>query len=77
MKKMQIGTIVLGAFIAAPLQASMAQSPQVAYASESRPGYVVFFDKGAARLSAVAADTICSAAIYARATSSPGSCARR
>jgi hypothetical protein len=71
MKKMQIGAIVLTALVGVPIQASMAQSPQVAYASESRPGYVVFFDKGAARLSGVAAETIRSAAIYADSSAGP------
>ena len=68
MKKMQTGAIVLSALVVASIQASMAQSPQVAYASESRPGYVVFFDKGAARLSGVAAETIRSAAMDADRT---------
>ena len=71
MKKMQIGAIVLTALVGVPIQASMAQSPQVAYASESRPGYVVFFNKGAARLSGVAAETIRSAAIYADSSAGP------
>jgi hypothetical protein len=36
----------------------MAQTTNVAYASDPRPGYVVFFDKGTARLSSVADETI-------------------
>jgi hypothetical protein len=43
----------------------MAQSPQVAYASESRPGHVVFFDKGPSRLSGAAAEVIRNAAVDA------------
>jgi outer membrane protein OmpA-like peptidoglycan-associated protein len=60
MKKLQIGAILLGGLVAAPLQASMAQTTNVAYAqtNESRPGYVVFFDKGTAQLSSVADQTI-------------------
>jgi hypothetical protein len=71
MKKMQIGAIVLSAFVVAPVQASIAQSPQMAYASESRPGYVVFFDRGHGRLSGVAAETIRSAARDADRTAGP------
>ena len=58
MKKLYIGAILLGGLVAAPFQASMAQTTNVAYASEPRPGYVVFFDKGTARLSSVADETI-------------------
>jgi hypothetical protein len=45
MTKMQISAIALSALVVVPVQASLAQSPQVAYASESRPRYVVFFNK--------------------------------
>jgi hypothetical protein len=65
MKKLHISAILLGGLVAAPLQASMAQTTNVAYAggaNEPRPGYVVFFDKGAARLSNVADETIRKAA---------------
>jgi hypothetical protein len=58
MKKLHIGAILLSGLVAAPFQASMAQTTNVAYASEPRPGYVVFFDKGTARLSSVADETI-------------------
>src|SRR5260370_38589439 len=59
MKKLHIGAILLGGLIAAPLQASMAQTTNVAYAYASeRSGYVVFFDKGSSQLSAVANETI-------------------
>jgi hypothetical protein len=64
MKKLHIGVILLGGLVAAPLQASMAQTTNVAYvqANELRPGYVVFFDKGTAQLSSVADQTIRKAA---------------
>ena len=58
MKKLHIGAILLSGLVAAPFQPSMAQTTNVAYASEPRPGYVVFFDKGTARLSSVADETI-------------------
>jgi hypothetical protein len=58
MKKLHIGAILLGGLVAAPLQASMAQSTEVAFASDPRPGYVVFFDKGTNHLSRVADETI-------------------
>ena len=64
MKKLHLGVILLGGLVAAPLQASMAQTTNVAYAqaNEPRPGYVVFFDKGTAQLSSVADETIRKAA---------------
>ena len=58
MKKLHIGAILLGGLVAAPFYTAMAQTTNVAYASEPRPGYVVFFDKGTARLSSVADETI-------------------
>ena len=58
MKKLHIGAILLGGLVAAPLYTAMAQTTNVAYASDPRPGYVVFFDKGTARLSSVADETI-------------------
>ena len=58
MKKLHTGAILLSGLVATPFQASMAQTTNVAYASEPRPGYVVFFDKGTARLSSVADETI-------------------
>ena len=61
MKKLHIGAILLGGLVAAPLQASMAQTTSVAHA-QPRPGYVVFFDKGTAQLSSVADQTIRKAA---------------
>ncbi len=57
MKKLHSGAILLGGLVAAPFYTAMAQTTNVAYASEPRPGYVVFFDKGA-RLSNVADETI-------------------
>jgi hypothetical protein len=65
MKMMRIGGIALSALVVVPVQASMAQSPQVAYASESRPADVVFFDKGASLLSGAAAEIIRNAAVDA------------
>jgi hypothetical protein len=64
MKKLQFGAILVGALVAAPLHASMAQSTNVAYANanEPRPGYIVFFDKGTPRLSSVADETVRKAA---------------
>jgi OmpA-OmpF porin, OOP family len=58
MKKLHIGAVLLGGLVAAPLYTAMAQTTNVAYASDPRPGYVVFFDKGTARLSSVADETI-------------------
>jgi hypothetical protein len=58
MKKLHIGAILLGGLVAAPLYTAMAQTTNVAYASDPRPGYVVFFDKGTVRLSSVADETI-------------------
>ena len=62
MKMMRIGAIALSALVVVPVQGSMAQSPQVAYASESRPAYVIFFDKGSSVLSGAAAEIIRNAA---------------
>ena len=60
MKKLHIGAILLGGLVVAPFQASMAQTTNVAYgyASDPRPAYVVFFDKGTSQLSGVADETI-------------------
>ena len=58
MKKLHIGAILLGGLVALPLQASMAQSTEVAFANDPRPGYVVFFDKSSGQLSRVADETI-------------------
>jgi hypothetical protein len=58
MKKLHIGAILLGGLVAAPVYTAMAQTTNVAYANEPRPGYVVFFDKGPAQLSSVADETI-------------------
>jgi hypothetical protein len=63
--KFQIGALALSAVVVAPVQASLAQSPQVAYASESRPGYEVFVDKEPSRLSGAAAEIIRNAALDA------------
>ena len=64
MNKLHISAILVGGLVAAPLHASVAQTTNVAYgyASEPRPGYVVFFDKGTAQLSSVADQTIRKAA---------------
>jgi hypothetical protein len=56
MRKLQIGTILLGGILVAPFQA--AQSQEVAYAYESTPGYVIFFSNGPAHLTSVAGETI-------------------
>ena len=56
MRKLQIGTILLGGIFLAPFQSSVAQ--EVAYANESTPGYVIFFRNGPAHLSSVAGETI-------------------
>jgi hypothetical protein len=56
MRKLQIGTILLGGILLAPLQSAVAQ--EVAYANESTPGYVIFFSNGPAHLSSVAGETI-------------------
>ena len=60
MKNVRIGAILFGGLVIAPLQASMAQTPDVAYAhsTELRPGYVVFFDRDTGQLSSVAGETI-------------------
>ncbi len=58
MKKLHIGAIVLGGLVALPLQASMAQSTEVAFANDPRPGYVVFFDRSTGQLSRAADETI-------------------
>ena len=56
MRKLQIGTILLVGILVAPFQA--AQSQEVAYAYESKPGYVIFFSNGPAHLTSVAGETI-------------------
>jgi hypothetical protein len=56
MRKLQIGTILLGGILVAPFQAAQAQ--EVAYAYESKPGYVIFFSNGPAHLTSVAGETI-------------------
>ncbi len=60
MKNVRISAILLGGLVIAPLQASMAQTTDVAYAhsTEPRPGYVVFFDRDTGQLSSVAGETI-------------------
>jgi hypothetical protein len=58
LKKSHIGAILLGGLFVTPFQAALGQTTNVAYANESRPGYVVFFDKGTGQLSSVAAETI-------------------
>ena len=55
---MHIGAILLGGLFVTPFQAALAQTTTVAYANESRPGYVVFFDRGTGQLSSVADETI-------------------
>jgi hypothetical protein len=56
MGTLQISTIPLGAVLLAPFQAAQAQD--VAYANESRPGYVIFFGNGPPHLTSVASETI-------------------
>ena len=56
MRKLQINTILLGGVLVAPFQTAAAQ--EVAYANESKPGYVIFFSNGPAHLSSVAGETI-------------------
>ena len=56
MRKLQISTILLGGILVAPFQTAVAQ--EVAYANESRPGYVIFFSNGPAHLTSVAGETI-------------------
>jgi hypothetical protein len=63
MRKLQVGTILLGVIVFAPVQAALGQ--EVAYANESRPGYVIFFSNGPAHLSNVAVETIQMAAAEA------------
>jgi hypothetical protein len=58
MKNLHIGAILLGGLFVTPFQAALSQTTNVAYANESRPGYVVFFDKGTVQLSSVADETI-------------------
>jgi hypothetical protein len=58
MKKLHIGAILLGGLFVTPFQAALAQTTTVANAHESRPGYVVFFDRGTGHLSSVADETI-------------------
>ena len=58
MKKLHIGAILVGALFVTPFQAALSQTINVAYANESRPGYVVFFDKASGQLSGVAGETI-------------------
>jgi hypothetical protein len=58
MKKFHIGAVLLGGLFVTPFQAALAQTTSVAYAYESRPGYVVFFDRGTGQLSSVAGETI-------------------
>jgi hypothetical protein len=41
MKKLHIGAILLGGLFVMPFQAALAQTTTVAYANESRPGYVM------------------------------------
>jgi hypothetical protein len=55
MRKLQISTILLGGILVAPFQAAQGE---VAYAYESRPGYVIFFSNGPAHLTSVASETI-------------------
>jgi outer membrane protein OmpA-like peptidoglycan-associated protein len=58
MKKLHIGAILLGGLFVTPFQAALSQTTNVAYTNESRPGYVVFFDRGTGQLSSVAGETI-------------------
>ena len=59
---------MLAGFLLTPFQAALAQTTNAAYANESRPGYVVFFDKDSGRLSSVADQTIRRAAADADRT---------
>ena len=56
MRKLYIGTVLLGGLLIAPIEAAFAQ--EVAHANESKPGYVIFFSNGPAHLSSVAGETI-------------------
>ena len=56
MRKLQIGTILLGGIFLALFQSSLAQD--VAYANQATPGYVIFFSNGPAHLTSVAGETI-------------------
>jgi hypothetical protein len=58
MKKLHIGAILLSGFVAAPMQAAIAQSTEVAFAKDPQPAYVVFFDKDTHQLSGIADETI-------------------
>ena len=55
MRHLKVGAILLGSLILAP--SAFAQT-EVAYANESRPGYVIFFSNGSAHISSVAGETI-------------------
>jgi hypothetical protein len=66
MKNLRIAAILLGGLVIAPFHVATAQTTNVAYASQPQPGfYMVFFDKGTARLSSVAGETIRHAAVNA------------
>jgi hypothetical protein len=50
--------ILLGVLFLVPVAPAKGQAPNLAYAIDPRPDYVVFLDKGTDQLSSAAADTV-------------------
>jgi hypothetical protein len=50
--------VLLGALFLVPVAPARGQAPNLAYAIDPRPDYVVFLDKGTNQLSNAAADTV-------------------
>jgi hypothetical protein len=65
--------ILLGALFLVPVASARGQAPNLAYAVDPRPDYVVFLDKGTDQLSSAAADTV---RIAARAAARSGKVVR-
>jgi hypothetical protein len=55
MRHIKVSAILLSSLILAP---SAFGQTEVAYANESRPGYVIFFSNGPAHVSSIAGETI-------------------
>ena len=65
--------VLLGALFLVPVAPARGQAPNLAYAIDPRPDYVVFLDKGTDQLSSAAADTV---RIAARAAARSGKVVR-
>ena len=73
MRSQGFAAVLLGALFLVPVAPARGQAPNLAYAIDPRPDYVVFLDKGTDQLSSAAADTV---RIAARAAARSGKVVR-